>query len=79
MEVMYRNNFDGYASCNTFLDDGFDSGPLFYREDPETGFYHTFQNPMWVEEKPQIMASADQGLTSSSLRAGLRHVALCAA
>ena len=37
MEVMYRNNFDGYASCYTFMDDGFDSGPLFYSEDPETG------------------------------------------
>ena len=59
MEVIYRNNFDGCACYNTFLDDGFDSGPLFYREDAETGFYHMYQNPMWKTEKPQIILFSD--------------------
>ena len=60
MEVLYTNNFDGCADYSAFYDNGFDAGPLLYREDAAaSGFFHMHQNPLWAEEKPQIILFSD--------------------
>ena len=60
MEVIYRNDFDGCACYSAYAEDGFDAGPLLYRksaEDPD--LHYLYQNPLWAEEKPQIILFSD--------------------
>lgn len=60
MDVIYCNNFDGCANYSTYSENGFDAGPLLYREDAsEPGLIHLYQNPMWAVEKPQIIMFSD--------------------
>lgn len=60
MEAIYCRDFEGGASCRRLLENGYDAGPLIFREDSYTdGFFSTFQNPMWENHRPQIIRFSD--------------------
>lgn len=60
METIYCSNFEGGASYRSLLESGYDAGPLIFREVPCTsGFFSTFQNPMWENSRPQIIRFSD--------------------
>ena len=60
MEVIYNSDRIGANDYHAYLEDGFDAGPLLYREDPDApGFYELWHNPLWEIESQQIIKLSD--------------------